>query len=509
MVACAMKWNKHLLTWKTASASSSIAERGVPRLLLLSALLGCAADDVGPKTDSDTDSDTDVDTDTDTSPLPTPLSQADGKLLGEHAGDVAGDKVFAAGDVNQDGLGDLIVGARKFDATGSESGIAYVLLGPLSGINSLSSAVARLEGESAGDFAGGSVASAGDVDNDGFDDVLVGAKLQDHGTGIRKGTAYLVHGPLEGTLDLADADARFDGENAADTAGGTVRGLGDINEDGFDDIAIAAKSSDTHGVDAGAIYLFQGPLTGTYRLGLDETARLLGEESGDQAGGTLGAPGDVNGDGLADLVTCGCLNDGSALDAGVVYVVHAPFSGDIDLGGADARWNGENAGDAVGFTAGIGDLTGDGLPDIGIGSPLGGDGGTFYVVEGTQTGSASLSESWLRGVGSPGDQAGGSLSRAGDVDGDGRPDLVVGAAGHDNGTGWVGVFFGPVQGVLSMDEADQRYLGETAGDVAGLEVSGGMDLDGDNLGDLAIGAPGNDQSAPDAGAVYLVLGFDS
>ena len=347
---------------------------------------------------------------------------------------------------------------------------------------------------------------AGDVDNDGFDDVLVGAKLQDHGVGIRKGSAYLILGPMSGVINLSQADARFDGEAAGDTAGGTVRGLGDTNNDGLDDIIIAAKSSDTNGVDAGAAYIFEGPLSGSYRLGVDETARLVGEASGDQAGGTVGAPGDVNGDGLADVIACGCLNDNAGTDAGVVYVVHGPFAGDISLGQSDALWYGEAAGDAVGFTARVGDLTGDGLADIGVGSPLSGTGGAFYIVDGTTLGASSLQEAWSKGDGSPGQQAGGSLSGAADVNGDGRQDLVVGAPGHENGAGLVSVFFGPIQGSLSMEQADRRYIGEASGDVAGIELTGGTDIDGDGLGDLAIGAPGNDQSAPDAGAVYILAG---
>ena len=454
-------------------------------------------------------------TDTSTADAPThqtdwiPLSEADAKWLGEQADDVAGDKVFFAGDVDGDGRADLLVGARKHDATGSESGIAYLLLGHTPGSRSLAQASAGFAGESAGDYAGGSVATAGDVDGDGFDDILIGAKLQDQGSGIRRGSAYQIRGPIQADVPLSEADARFDGEHADDTAGGTVRGLGDANGDGLDDVVIAAKSSDTSGEDAGAAYIFHGPLSGSYRLGSDAAARLLGDAEGDQAAGTVAAPGDVDGDGLADVVACGCLHDAAGPDAGAVYVVHAPFSGDIPLSAAEAVWLGEQSGDAVGFTAAVGDLTGDGLPDVGVGAPLAGDGGAFYILPGVEIGVASLEMAWSKGVGSPDQQAGASLAGAGDVDGDGQPDLVVGAPGHELARGLVAIFYGPVQGELSLDHADRHLLGEAAGDLAGTEVAGGGDIDGDGLSDLAVGAPGHDESGTDAGAVYILLGSEA
>jgi len=492
---------------------TEIASHPTMSLLLLAFLVSCGNDKhtdtgIGADTDTDTDVDTDTDADTDSdTDADTSLADAEAKMLGVGEGDISGDKVFMAGDVNDDGHADVIVGAKKHLGNGPNSGAAFVLLGPLSGQFSLSIAEARLKGEGLGDFAGGSVSTAGDVDNDGFSDVLVGAKLQDPaGNGIMKGAAYLVRGPFSGDIDLSSADARFDGEFEGDTAGGTVRAVGDTNNDDNDDILITAKLSDTNGDDSGSAYLFTGPLAGAYSLGSDETARFLGENAGDQAGGSASGAGDIDGDGLDDVALCGCLDDTSATDAGVVYILRAPFVGDVFLSDADARWYGEEQADSVGYTAGIGDLTGDGLDDIGVGSSQHDDGGAFYIVEGTATGDHDLRDAWVRGLGTSGQLLGVSLTGAGDFNGDQVPDVAIGASGDDDGVGLVLVFYGPVSGALDPVDADRRFVGEAPNDNAGFEVSGGQDIDADGIDDLVIGAPGEDTIGDDAGATYVVLG---
>jgi hypothetical protein len=168
------------------------------------------------------------------------LSLADAKFIGETAADSAGVSVHAAGDMDADGYDDLLVGAYGADAGGLSAGAAYVILGPVTGRVDLSLADAKLVGESAADYAGISVTGAEDVNRDGFDDVLVGA----WGRGSFTGAAYVLFGPVAGTIDLSAADAKFTGEDWEDAAGWSVALLGDIDGDGTSDICIGAYGAD-------------------------------------------------------------------------------------------------------------------------------------------------------------------------------------------------------------------------------------------------------------------------
>ena len=156
--------------------------------------------------------------------------------------------------MNGDGWDDLLVGARGED---SSTGAVYLVLGPVSGTVDLGAADAKLTGEAEFDYAGGSVSGAGDVNGDGWDDLLVGAPYEDSG-GSGAGAAYLVLGPVSGTVDLAAANAKLTGEAGSDWAGYSVSGAGDVNGDGSDDLLVGAYGEDTGGSDAGAAYLVLG-----------------------------------------------------------------------------------------------------------------------------------------------------------------------------------------------------------------------------------------------------------
>ncbi len=181
------------------------------------------------------------------------LFAAQAELLGERLSDRAGDAVAGAGDVDGDGRPDLLVGACLEDAGGSSAGAAYLVLSPVTGSISLAAAEAKLMGHTTTDYAGDEVAGAGDVDGDGYDDLLVGAPYEDT-AGDGAGAAYLVFGPVSGMLDLSETDLMFTGEVSGDNAGGAVAGAGDVNGDGYDDLLVGAPGADS-GIDAGAAYL--------------------------------------------------------------------------------------------------------------------------------------------------------------------------------------------------------------------------------------------------------------
>ncbi len=373
------------------------------------------------------------------------LFYADAKLTGEAENDCAGRSVAGAGDVDADGYDDFLVGAYGNDSGGDWAGAAYLVLGPVSGENSLSSADAAFVGE-AGDVAGEAVSGAGDVNGDGYDDILVSAE----GNDSYAGAAYLVLGPVSGELDLSDANAKLTG-GADDHAGRSVAGAGDVNDDGYSDLLISAEGDDSGGDWAGAAYLVLGPISGENSLSSADAA-FIGEAENDCAGVSVSGAGDVDGDGHNDFLVGAFENDSGGSNAGAVYLVHGPVvSGENDLGSANAKLTGEAADDHAGY----------------------------------------------------------SVAGAGDVDADGFNDLLIGAFDNDSGGSNAGIAYlirGPISGENSLSSADAAFVGEAANDGAGRSVAGAGDVNADNYDDLLIGAFGRDKGGSDNGAAYVVLG---
>jgi hypothetical protein len=208
------------------------------------------------------------------------LSSADAVVWGGTSSVGIGSAVSGAGDVDGDGLDDVVVGAFEDDEAAEDAGAAAVLLGPLSGDLPHTSADAVLLGDEAGLEAGRSVAGAGDVDLDGHDDVLVGSRF---------GGAFLVTGPPPASASLADADAIID----ISGSGSPVDGAGDVDADGFPDLVVGAGKT-------GAWVVF-GPISGTLD-GSHAAAFLVGEEIMHETGAAVAAAGDVDADGYADLL---------------------------------------------------------------------------------------------------------------------------------------------------------------------------------------------------------------
>jgi hypothetical protein len=303
---------------------------------------------------------------------------------GESAGDRAGSALACGGDLSGDGIGDLLVGAWLSDRGAPDSGAVFVVAGPVSGLGSLSSAAAVVAGAAPFDEAGRAVAAAGDVDGDGWNDVLVGAP--GHGAeGPDAGAAFLVHGPLSGQVDLPGAAAAVIlGEGSGDRLGDSLAGAGDLDGDGFDDIVVAASSEALGSLDgAGAAYVFLGPVAGELAAS-DADAVLRGDQAGEGFGSTLLAPGDLDGDGLGDLLVGSPGADGDAVDSGRVLLFLGPFAGELSPADAAAVWYGPSPGAWAGASLAVLDRDGDGALELAVGAPFEdssfGAAGSVYVV---------------------------------------------------------------------------------------------------------------------------------
>jgi hypothetical protein len=393
---------------------------------------------------------------------------------GEWIGDWFGGSVSGAGDVNNDGYDDLIVGARYNDAGGADAGRAYVYSGQTGG------PLWTFTGEATGDGFGWSVSGAGDVNNDGYDDLIVGARHNDAG-GTDAGRAYVYSGQTGGLLWT------FTGEAAGDRLGTSVSGAGDVNNDGYSDVIVGARNNDGGGSNAGRAYVYSG-----------ETGGLLwtftGEASSNYFGHVVSGAGDVNNDGYDDLIVGSPSNDAGGADAGRAYV----YSGRTGI--LLVTFTGEAAGDRLAWSvSGAGDVDDDGYDDLIVGAPQndagGSDAGRAYVYSG-RYGSRMLT---FTGA-AAGDRLGQSVSGAGHVNADAHADLIVGApyGAWNERTGLAYVHCVPTGDWL------WAFAGEWDYDWFGVSVSGAGDVNNDGYADLLVGAlwAGGDS----AGRAYIHSG---
>jgi hypothetical protein len=411
---------------------------------------------------------------------------------GEASGDYFGNSVSAAGDVNRDGFSDVIVGALWNDAGGYDAGRAYLYFG---GTNTNNNADVIFTGEASGNALGNSVSAAGDVNRDGFSDVIVGAYLDDGG-GVDAGRAYLYFGGA-GMDNIADVI--FTGEASDDRFGISVSSAGDVNQDGFSDVIVGAYWNRAGGYLAGRAYLYLGGAS------MDNIADVVftGEAGVDYFGYSVSTAGDVNHDGFSDVIVGAYSNDAGGFDVGRAYIY---FGGTSMDNIADVIFTGEAEFDRFGNSvAAAGDVNQDGFSDVIVGaegSDAGGfDAGRAYLYFGGAS-MDSIADVIFAGEES-GDRFGISVAAAGDVNHDGFSDVIVGADDNGFDVGRACLYLGG----SSMDNiADVRFAGEESSDDFGFSVSAAGDVNHDGFSDVIIGAHGNNASGFDVGRAYLYLG---
>jgi hypothetical protein len=435
---------------------------------------------------------------------------ANAMLLGESASGEAGLGLDFAGDVDSDGIVDVLVGASGDTRGGRGAGAAYLVLGDITDDVSLADADLIVTGESGADAAGAEVDGVGDIDDDGIPDFVVGATGNDAGA-TEAGAVYILSGAERGVLSLASVGVKLTGEARGDEAGAETLGLGDGDGDGRADVAFGVGDADAGGVDAGVVYLFNGGFSVSASLGTAD-GELIGEDRGDEAGTLLALAGDLDGDGISDLLVGSPYDDDGGTDAGAVYVVYLPVSGTLDLSAADAKITGPRASSGLYTAAGPGDLDGDGLDDVAVGAPgVAARRGAAYVFLTSPVGSVSANDADLDITGDAlTDGAGAGLGAAGDLDGDGQRALLIGVTGVDTTTardaGAVYLWSDFSPGSYDIGDSTDVFVGTGMSDQVGVIVLGGVDKNGDGFDDALVGNRSDDTAASAAGAAYLLYG---
>ncbi len=257
------------------------------------------------------------------------------------------------GDLDGGAADDWVCGYSSYSGS---TGAVYLYSG------TAASPYATFTGESASDYLGWAVDGGGDLDGDGYDDLVVGAPFDDD-AGSNAGAAYVVYGPVSGTASISSADHKIVGAAASDYLASVVEIAGDTDGDGYDDLLVTAADNDSGGAGAGAAWLVTTPASGAV-TGLAATT-FIGEAAGDAMTEADVAIEDFDGDGNLDVLLSAFQNDTTAADAGAVYLLYGPTSGTIDLATADARWTGTYAGDYLGTdVAAIPDMDGDGDAEL-------------------------------------------------------------------------------------------------------------------------------------------------
>ncbi len=461
-------------------------------------------------------------------------------VKGTEVGDNSGHSVSAAGDINGDGKTDIIIGAPYSDPNGkNESGISYLIYGnntntdvDLSGLTAVHGF--SIYGNSSDSNSGYSVSGNFDFNGDGYGDIIIGAPNTYSDSRLHAGISYVIFGKTTGFTDIFLANLTSSQgfalygyasySNSYDYCGYSVSGTGDVNNDGFDDIIIGAPAA---AYEAGISYVIFGKAAGFTDIFLENLDSNQGFSitgaSRSYSGRSVSGAGDINGDGYDDIIIGAPYADSDGrTSTGTSYIIFGKATGFTNINLASLASSqgfsiyGLSAYDYSGSSvSSAGDFNGDGYADIIIGAPAGYQGnycGRAYVIFGKANGFTDITLSRLlvsnnQGFtiycSSTGSYTGRSVSSAGDINGDGYDDIIIGAPGDWGGfarlfNGYSGrsyIIFGNATKFydisLSSLKPSQGFgvYGSTENVNVGYSVSGAGDINGDGYADIIIGDP--------------------
>ena len=394
---------------------------------------------------------------------------------GENDGDTFGCSVARVGDVNDDGYDDLIVGANYYP-TLSGHGRAYLFFGGPQ-MDAVADLVLPSPLSNSSHF-GISVASAGDFNGDGHPDFIVGARY----AGL-PGQAFVYYG---GPLLDATPDLTLSGEatGASTFFGNCVAPAGDVNGDGFDDVIVGSPEYRNAAGNVGRAYVYYGGSTPDAIP--DRT--FTGAAAGDELGWVVGCAGDMNGDGHPDVFAIALSNDAGGIDAGAIYVW---FGGPGFDTTADLTVLGSGSNARLSHAAGAGDINADGFSDLIVSERS-----RTQIIFGGPVPDALADLTLARSFA--------TVAGAGDVNGDGRDDFILGDPGDDTGgvdAGRVSVFYG---GTAVDTVEDLYFVGDRPGRFLGRVVAAAGQVDGQEPADLIASAAEDPEGVGyDSGRVYV------
>jgi hypothetical protein len=405
-------------------------------------------------------------------------STVDYTMDGFDKSDYFGQSISYAGDLNNDGIDDLVVGDQGYH---TNTGSAFVYYG-----NTTFDATPDWQalGEESGAYFGYSVADAGDVNGDGYDDFILGSDGYNQSTGH-----VFIH---FGGMDVDSiADFTLTGEGRTNSFGWSVSSAGDVNHDGFDDIIVGIPGYNSY---TGKAYIYLGGNP----MDTNPDVVLSASTTGSFFGNSVSCAGDVNHDGYDDVIVGA---SGTRDINGKAYIY---FGGMAMNAVADVVFTGESTNSKFGSSvSSAGDMNGDGYDDVIIAAnEYGSTVGKVYIYLG---GNSMNNIADLSMIGVLYAKLGSSVSNAGDINKDGYDDIIVGASSHyaSPNIGYAYIYYG---GSTLDNSPDVTFTGEVVGNYFGCSVGGDVDLNNDGYSDVMIGSSG---SKTDPGKMYIYFGGPS
>ena len=471
------------------------------------------------------------------------ISAAEGGLEGELDNfDGFGSSLASIGDLDGDGIAELVVGAIGDDDNGSEAGAVWILFLDEVGFVKAYQKISLLEDEIAGSFVtgdnfGSSLASIGDLDGDGIAELAVGA-IGDDDNGSEAGAVWILFldevGFVKAYQKISLLEDEFAGSFVTgDNFGSSLASIGDLDGDGIAELAVGAIGDDDGAFDAGAIWILflnpEGKVKQYQKISAAEGGFEGELDTFDRFGSSLASIGDLDGDGIAELAVGAIGDDDGVEDAGAVWIFEieglSTINGIKKISLLEGGFRGTLlTGDRFGSSlASIGDLDGDGIAELAVGATgddtVGEDAGSVWILFLNREEKVkkylkiSAAEGGFEGELDDFDGFGSSLASIGDLDGDGIAELAVGAIGDDdNGSeaGAVWILFldevGFVKAYQKISLLEDEFAGSfVTGDNFGSSLASIGDLDGDGIAELAVGAIGDDDGAFDAGAIWILF----